>query len=103
MNNLRQDCINQPVVEGSKQQAAKTRLSMQKSRMAQRLTAGVRVCMYNSASAISISHCTACSVLYKPLLGFTICGVQHTLAPKHKERFASAPLQLHMKQAVSSK
>ena len=37
------------------------------------LTAGVRLCIYCRASAISRSHCTACCVLYKLLLGWTIC------------------------------
>jgi len=44
----------------------------------EQLTAGVRLCMYCRASAISESHCTACSVLYKLLLGFTICSMHRT-------------------------
>lgn len=44
----------------------------------EQLTDGVRLCMYCRASAISESHCTACSVLYKLLLGFTICSMHRT-------------------------
>lgn len=54
---------------------------------------------------MSTSHCTACSELYKPLFGFTICSIKYQLFSLNKspykqlrEMVALTPVQPRVKQ-----